>query len=287
MLDSGIFTSTSASVVNGIAVGNKAKSTAFMAKLFQKLSGVSGISIQPSSSFYVQPKTGLTFTVKAGWGIMLGFPFDLPEDLDITLNSSTSEQTLYVSVRLDLPNNHYVDDDVVALTTFVAATDRAFARIIIPANAVTLTTAMISDLRYDSAYCGTIDEYRVSLAEIYAQYREGLAVVNAGGIPAHGTNHYADGSDPVTKRFSIAVSATWSGSSAPYTQEINVTGMTADMVPKLDITFNNSDAIADKLAQRTAFSLVDDIESGAGKITLSCFSSKPSTAFNALVEVAL
>lgn len=287
MLDSGIFTSTSISTVNGVPVGNKAKNTAFMALLFEKLAGADGISINPSSSFYVQPKTGLTFTVNAGWGIMKGYPFKLAENLDITVNSSTSDQTFYIGVRLDTVNGEYTGNDVVARTTFVSGTDRAFAKIVLPANAVTITPAMVTDLRYNANYCGTIDEWKVALADIYAEYRDALVLVNAGGIPAHATNHYVGGNDPVTKRFTIPVTATWSGSSAPYTQQITVEGMIDTMVGTPTIVYANSDTLAAKIAQATAFGLVSDVETGNGSITLTCFKAKPLTAFTMVLEVIL
>lgn len=232
MLDAGIFPSTSTSLVNGIPVGDKAKNSAFMAKLFEKLAGVNGISIQPSSSFYVQPKTGLTFTVNAGWGIMSGYPFALPEDQDVTLTSSTSEQVLYVGVRLDVANGCYVDNDVKAFTTFVSGTDRAFAKITLPANAVTLTVGMIEDLRYQAAYCGTTDEYRVSLQEIYETYRDALVTVNAGGIPGHKETHYAGAADAIPYQQLLA-----SGKSVQFDATLLASGWGADCANLFDETW--------------------------------------------------
>jgi len=143
---SGVFTSTSGTVNgDGIFVGNKASTAAQMAYEKKMLYG-NGISLDPTSAFYVAPKTGLTATVSAGWGIMEGYWFRESTDYDVTMNSSTSEQTLYIGVRLDVATGEYTDSHVAARTTFVAATDRVFAVIVIPANAVTLTTGMLSPL---------------------------------------------------------------------------------------------------------------------------------------------
>lgn len=171
MLDSGIFTSTSGSVnSNGIFVGNKAKSASFLAEIVNRVLG-DGISMNPTSSFYVAPKTGMTVTVKAGWGVKKGYTYKLPADLDITLNSSTSAQVIYIGVRLveaAYGYSGYANDNVSAFTTFVADTDTVYARIDIPANAVTITDAMITDLRYNTTYCGFVDEFRISLQTLAA-----------------------------------------------------------------------------------------------------------------------
>jgi len=166
MFDSGFFTSTSVTVNgDGIPVGNKAKPASFLAEIFKRILG-NGISMNPTSSFLAFPKTGMTFTVKAGWGVMNGYPFKLTEDCDITLTSSTAARTLYVGVRLDVDNNEFEGDNVIAYEVFSAETDRAFARIDIPADAIELTDAMFIDLRYNANYCGFIDEYRVSLQSL-------------------------------------------------------------------------------------------------------------------------
>jgi len=193
--DSGYFTSTTVTVnEDGIPVGDKAKDAAFFALEKFHLFG-NGISLIPTSSFYVAPKSGLIATVSAGWGIMEGYPFHLTEDLDITMTSSVSEQTLYIGVRLDVAGNTYTDNDVVARTTFVAATDRVFAIIVIPANAVTLTTAMITDTRYSATYCGVIDEHRIALAAIVAEAQALIDALIAEAVPAHASNHEVGGSD--------------------------------------------------------------------------------------------
>ena len=214
---SGLFQSTSATVVNGLPVGNKSLSTEQFAKRFYHIYG-DGISLKPTSAFYVAPKSGLIFTVSKGWGIKSGYDFELDADLDITLNSSTSEQTLYVGVRLDLVNGEYTGNNVVARTTFIAATDVVFAIIVIPANAITLTVAMISDTRNLPTYCGTIDSQRLALTDIYNEYRDALIVLQSTGIPSHHATHEPGGSDPLPF---VAYSASQSLSDAQKLQARN------------------------------------------------------------------
>lgn len=192
---SGVFTSTSGTVNgDGIFVGNKAVDAAFLAKRQKHMFG-NGISLNPTSAFYVAPVSGLTARVSAGWGTMEGYDFEETTDYDITMNSSTSDQTLYIGVRLDVATGEFTGNHVAARTTFIPATDRVFAIIVIPANAVTLTTAMITDVRYNTTYCGTVNDARVALAALATEYQEGLDAMNAGGIPAHATNHRVGGSD--------------------------------------------------------------------------------------------
>lgn len=192
---SGVFTSTSVTVNgDGIPVGNKAITAADFAKRFYHIYG-NGISLKPTSAFYVTPKSGLIATVAAGWGMMSGYDFEETTDYDITMTSSTSDQTLYIGVRLDVATGEFTDNHAAARTTFVAATDRVFAIIVIPANAVTLTTAMITDTRYSATYCGTIDAERTALAALAAEYEEQLEALTESGVPNHATLHEPGGSD--------------------------------------------------------------------------------------------
>ncbi|MEN6594692.1 MAG: hypothetical protein ABFC31_07105 [Clostridiaceae bacterium] len=107
----------------------------------------------------------------------------------------TVSTLLYIGVRLDVAGREYTDDDVVARTTFVAATDRVFAIIVIPANAVTLTVAMITDTRYNTTYCGVVDEYSVALEAMATEFTGELARITAEGLPTHNETHYTGGSD--------------------------------------------------------------------------------------------
>lgn len=195
---SGVFTSTSGTVNgDGIFVGNKANTAAQLAKEKKMLYG-NGISLDPTSAFYVAPVSGLTARVSAGWGIMEGYWFEESTDYDVTMTSSTSEQTLYIGVRLDVATGEYTGSHVAARTTFVAATDRVFAIIVIPANSVTLTSAMIADTRNNSTYCGTVNAQREALAALQAEYTEKLEVLESTGIPIHASTHATGQTDAIT-----------------------------------------------------------------------------------------
>lgn len=170
--ESGLFPSTSSSVdpVTGLLIGDRAVSADFTA--MEKLLFVGeGISRNPSISGLVMAKTGMTVTVKACKGIKAGYPFRLKVDKDITFTSSASEQVFYIGVRLVLGSYgwaNYYDDDISYFGAFVSTTDLAFAKLTIPANAVTITDGMIEDLRDNPTYCGPIDQYLNSIQTILA-----------------------------------------------------------------------------------------------------------------------
>lgn len=277
--DSGYFTSTTVTVnEDGIPVGDKAKNAAFFALEKYHLKG-NGISLKPTSAFYVAPKSGLIATVSAGWGIMEGYPFHLTEDLDITMTSSVSDQTLYIGVRLDVAGNEYTDDDVVARTTFVAATDRVFAIIVIPANAVTLTTAMITDTRYSSTYCGVTDEYDVALAAMVAAYTGELERITAEGLPTHAATHATGESDALapTDIGAASLDANSKVTASEASSSISVyadsgTLALADAGKLVKVTKGTAATITIPLFAAVAFPVGTEIEItqyGAGQVTMA------------------
>jgi len=72
------------------------------------------------------------------------------------------------------------------------------------------------------------------------------------------------------------ITTTWTGSSAPFTQDIAIAGMTAeeDIIVAPVYSADNATAIA----QQTAWNCVSKIVPGDGKITVTCFTAKPVTA---------
>ena len=72
------------------------------------------------------------------------------------------------------------------------------------------------------------------------------------------------------------ITTTWTGSSAPYTQSITITGVTANDEPWIQPVYSTTNATA--IAQQTAWNLIGKIVTGANKITVTCFGAKPTTA---------
>lgn len=76
--------------------------------------------------------------------------------------------------------------------------------------------------------------------------------------------------------------AGWS-SSAPYTQTVNVAGITADINPRIDVII--SDDVALGIEEETAFACVTKGVTGDGTITLYCYEAKPTVDMNIMIEV--
>ena len=88
--------------------------------------------------------------------------------------------------------------------------------------------------------------------------RGSVNVLVGGGLP------------PIT----TTITTTWTGSSAPYTQTISVSGITADDTPIVAPVYSETNATA--ILQQEAWNLISSIVTGDGSITLTCFGTKPT-----------
>lgn len=79
------------------------------------------------------------------------------------------------------------------------------------------------------------------------------------------------------------VSPDWSGSVAPYTKSVAVSGMLSTDRPK--VFFSAPDSFANVEAQQEAFAMLYDVDSANGSITLHA-KEKPGVEFSVLVEVS-
>lgn len=72
--------------------------------------------------------------------------------------------------------------------------------------------------------------------------------------------------------------ADWSGSSAPYTQSVDVLDMTSAWIPGNPVLVSTGDSSTD-LAAQEAFACVSTITSSAGTLTFTCYEDKPEADF--------
>ena len=79
------------------------------------------------------------------------------------------------------------------------------------------------------------------------------------------------------------VTDNWIGDTAPYTQMINITGITADNSPIIDLIV--SDDIALGKEEITQWSYITKATTGENSIAFSCYEKKPSIALNFKVKV--
>ena len=78
--------------------------------------------------------------------------------------------------------------------------------------------------------------------------------------------------------FTAAVTTTWVGASAPYTQAVTVTGILADDDPIINPVYSATNATA--ILEKSAWGNVGKVVTTLNTITLTCFEEKPVTAFN-------
>lgn len=72
------------------------------------------------------------------------------------------------------------------------------------------------------------------------------------------------------------ITATWTGSVAPFTQTITVSGVTVNDEPIISPVYSTTNATA--ILQKSAWNSIGKIITNAGSITCTCFEAKPVTA---------
>lgn len=83
--------------------------------------------------------------------------------------------------------------------------------------------------------------------------------------------------------YTATISTNWSGSSAPYTQTVEVTGITSTDTPIVDVVLDSNTNIAK--IQLESWSCVSRIATGTNQILITCLEDKPTTAFTIQLKV--
>ncbi len=84
--------------------------------------------------------------------------------------------------------------------------------------------------------------------------------------------------------FSGTITTTWVGASAPYTQDVTVSGILAADRPHVTPVYDAN--LATALFEEEAYGLISEVEaSDDDTLTFTCFGDKPVTAINIAVEV--
>lgn len=131
---------------------------------------------------------------------------------------------------------------------------------------------------------GLNDEFakvRKESSDVAASIRNEVSAVNSkteSNLAA--SKQYTDGKHAT---YTATLSTGWSGSAAPYTQEISISGILASDIPHIYPVY--SDTLATAIAQQEAWNLVCRAKASAGKITFYCFEDKPTTAIPIQIEV--
>lgn len=95
---------------------------------------------------------------------------------------------------------------------------------------------------------------------------------------AQETKNYADSLH--FTRTTVVPAAGWS-SSAPYTQNISISGITKNDTPHYGVVYSEDNALAEK----EAFALIDDLDTKDGSVTFTCFEEKPAIDLIVQLEV--
>lgn len=75
----------------------------------------------------------------------------------------------------------------------------------------------------------------------------------------------------------------WVGDAAPYTQSIGIEGILSTDTPHYGVRYDEDQEL--RLQQKEAFTLVDDLDTADGSITVTCFEDKPEVNIPIQMEV--
>ena len=148
-----------------------------------------------------------------------------------------------------------------------------------------LTDVPVGALFTDTVYIHPVSHLASMISDFAATVRStvltGLSTATSGVIATTDTVLGALGKlqaqiSAITAVKTATITTTWVGTVAPYTQEITVTGITANDEPSFGVVYSVDNATA--ILEKTAWNLIGKIETGAGKITVTCFEEKPVTA---------
>ena len=83
--------------------------------------------------------------------------------------------------------------------------------------------------------------------------------------------------------YTATITTAWTGSSAPYTQAVTVSGILATDCPHITPVYSST--LSTALGQKEAWSMVSKAETSANTITFTCFEEKPTAAIPIQIEV--
>lgn len=126
----------------------------------------------------------------------------------------------------------------------------------------------------------TADDHAVNKAYADIIKRKAEEAATAAGNALRDAKNYSDAKH---KEFSTILTAAGWSATAPYTQAVEIEGMLATDDPHYAVVY--SGAVNEKLAQKEAFAMVDDLETADGSVTFTCFEQKPEIDLTIQMEV--
>lgn len=118
-------------------------------------------------------------------------------------------------------------------------------------------------------------------------YASGWLTGETGATPItpEALNHMDQGiANATSKQYTVTLYASaWEGTEAPYAQTKTVAGILSTDWPHWGVVYSGT--LANKLAQKEAFEVIDDLETADGSVTFYCFEEKPTVAIDVRIEV--
>lgn len=96
------------------------------------------------------------------------------------------------------------------------------------------------------------------------------------------TKEYVD-TKATVHSYTASLSTTWTGTSAPYTQSISISGILSTDKPHITPVYSTTNATA--ILEKKAWNCISKAVTSAGKITFTCFEEKPTQALGLQIEV--
>lgn len=177
-----------------------------------------------------------------------------------------------------------------ALTNNSTLRQISLAAIKIPAGTTAITASMVTDERLNSSVCGLVTEaFAIDTTMVNAQFSElleriesNLEQILADQIPDGSISAEKLADDAVSVTYTATVATGWSGSAAPYSKSVTITGLTANDKPIVDLVASSTFATAE--SQIEAWGYVYRAVTSANKLTLYA-TDKPTVSLPIQVKV--
>ena len=229
------------------------------------------------------PGTGMTTQIGAGGCLINGYLFVLEDDgggvksfthgaagsadrwdrIVARLDTTTDARKITLEVKEGTPG---ADPAPPELSRSGNVYELSLAKVKIRAGAESIEAADVVDERGDASVCGyAVPVWLKTLTDFQpSEMEERLAELEA-----------SDGQKAAPVAFTAVLTASgWTGSAAPYTQTVVVTGLKASDEVIADVDMSTATAATyDGLAE--GWALVGQMEPGNGQITAKCFGEKP------------
>lgn len=83
--------------------------------------------------------------------------------------------------------------------------------------------------------------------------------------------------------YTATLSTTWTGSAAPFTQSVSISGILSTDRPHITPVYSATNATA--ILEKEAWNCISKAVTSAGKITFTCFEEKPTQAISINIEI--